>query len=577
MLRSAVDSPVRARLAFVALTRSIAAAVAALSLAATPALASHSQTAILQDDPALFGTPAATLQRLRNLGVQMVRIYVRWSVYAPAAGSHHRPHFNPYDPNAYPAGRWSALDAVVSDAAADGIQVMLVPTGFAPLWAQGPNPRRSGAHYDTRFAWKPSASQFGAFVHAVGVRYSGSFYPRGSQTPLPRVSVWELYNEPNFGEDLAPQAIDGSSVLYSPRMYRSLADAAWGALQRTGHRGDTVVIGSLAAAGAQISPGPGRPQGLPGTYGETKPLTFIRELYCLNPNYRRYVGRAAALRGCPTTGAAYRRFRAQHPVLFKASGFSDHPYVLARGLPPTEGDSSDPSYAQFNQLHRFAATLDRIQRLYGSGKRFAIWNTEYGYITCPPNCRHGYVSPTTAAAYDNWAEYLSWRNPRMASTMQYLLNDPSPTVGTPEPGGFASGLIFNPAVRHGALKPGYYAYRMPIFLPVARARRGRPVQVWGDVRPATYALADGDGPQYAQIQFAPGSSGAWRTVRTVALTDRHGYFDTWVSFPSSGSVRIQWTYPANDPELSPNPPSASGGYTEPLVTITSRTVGLRLR
>ncbi len=567
----------RARLVLVALTRSIAAAFAALSLAAPSALASHSQVAILQDDPALLSTPAATLHQLRELGVQMVRVYVRWSLYTPASGSHHRPRFNPYDPNAYPAGRFSALDSLVSNAAADGIQVMLVPTGFAPVWAQGHIPAHSGAHYDTRFAWEPSASQFGAFVHALGVRYSGSFTARGSHTALPRVSVWELYNEPNFGEDLAPQAIDGSSVLFSPRMYRSLADAAWGALQGTGHRSDTIVIGSLAAAGAQTRPGPGRPQGLPGNYGETKPLVFIRELYCLDSSYHRYLGRAAALRGCPTTPGAYRRFRAQHPVLFKASGFSDHPYVLAKGLPPTQADSHDPSYAQFSQLPRFATTLDHIQRLYGSGRRLPVWNTEYGYITCPPNCRHGYVSPSTAAAYDNWAEYLTWRNGRLASTMQYLLYDPSPTVGTPEPGGFASGLIFYPTVRHGAPKPGYFAYRMPIFLPVTRGRRGRGLEVWGDVRPATYALADGDGPQTAQIQFAPRSSGAWRTVKTVALTDRHGYFDTRVTFPSSGSVRILWTYPGDDPALSPNPPSSPSGYAEPLVSINSRTVAFTLR
>ena len=564
----------RARLAFVLLTRFLAAAFAAASFGASPALASHSQVAILQDDPHLLSDPVDAFAEMRQLGVSMVRVSVRWSFFAPAPNSHRRPRFNALDSNAYPGRVWGALDRLVRQASARGIQVMLVPTGFAPLWAQGPNPGRYGGKYNSNFAWEPSAAQFGAFVHAVGARYSGSYYPRGSHTPLPRVSTWEIYNEPNFGEDLAPQAIDGSAVLYSPRLYRSLADAGWSALAASGHRGDTVVIGALAAAGAQAGPGRRDPQGLPGTYGETKPLVFIRELYCLDASYHRYLGLAAALRGCPATSAGYRRFRAEHPVLFGASGFSDHPYVLARGLPPTEGDSTDPSYAQFNQLPRFAATLDRIQRSYGSARRLAIWNTEYGYITCPPNCHHGYVSPTTAAAYINWAEYLSWRNPRMASTMQYLLHDPSPTIGTPELGGFASGLIFFPTVHRGAPKPGYYAYRMPIFLPVTRGRRGRSLEVWGDVRPATYALADGDGPQLARIQFAPGSSHAWRTVKTVQFTDPHGYFDTHVAFPSSGSVRISWTYPSYDYTLLPYP---SGVSNAPLVSITSRTVAISLR
>jgi hypothetical protein len=569
MLPSAVHLPVRARVALTVLTQSILAAFAALALGAAPASASHRQVAIFQDDVALQSHPAATLQEMRHLGVQMVRVYVRWSYFAPAPNSHRRPRFNASDPNAYSAGKWAWLDAVVRDAAARGINVMLVPTGFAPLWAQGANPGRYGGRYDSEFAWEPSAGQFGTFVHAVGERYSGSFTPRGETTPLPRVSTWELYNEPNFGEDLAPQAIDGSRVIYSARMYRALADAAYGALSATGHRTDTILIGSLAAAGAQAKPGRPDPQGLPGTYGETKPLVFMRELYCLDGSYHRYLGAAAAVRGCPTTAAGYRRFKAQNPVLFKASGVSDHPYVLGKGLPPTKADSSDPSYAEFNQLPRFAAALDRIQRIYGSGKRFPIWNTEYGYMTCPPNCHHGDVSPSTAADYINWAEYLSWRNPRIASTMQYLLYDPNPTVGTPEYGGFASGLYFYPTVHGGAAKPTYYAYRMPIFLPSARARRGHAIQVWGDVRPATYAIADGDGPQYGQIQFAA-RGGAWKTVKTVRITDPHGYLDTWVSFPSSGSVRIIWSYPVFDPSLYEYQSQVSTGYSEPLTSVSSR-------
>lgn len=565
----------RLRVALAVLTRSIVAAFAALAVIAGPASASHGQVAILQDDLALQSNPVATLQEMRHMGVQMVRIYVRWSTFAPSPNSRHRPSFNASDPGAYSAAKWSWLDTAVRDASARGIKVMLVPTGFAPLWAQGKNPGRYGARYDSEFAWEPAASQYGSFVHAVGERYSGSFTPRGQSTPLPRVSTWELYNEPNFGEDLAPQAIRGSSVIYSPRMYRALADAAWSSLSATGHARDTVLIGSLAAAGAQLKAGPGRPQGLPGTYGETKPLVFVRELYCLNPHYRRYLGSAAAIRGCPTTKAGYRRFKAKHPVLFKASGFSDHPYVLGKGLPPTKGFSKDPSYAQFDQLSHFAATLDRIQRTYGSGKRFPVWNTEYGYITCPPNCHQGHVSPATAATYMNWAEYLSWRNRRLASTMQYLLYDPSPTVTGLEYGGFASGLYFYRTVRGGAAKPSYYAYRMPLFLPSPKARRGHAVQVWGAVRPAPFAVADGDGPQYAQIQFAP-RGGPWRTEKTVRITDPHGYFDTTVSFPSSGSVRVLWSYPTFDPSLYEYGSQVPTGYSEPLVSATSRTATVKI-
>jgi hypothetical protein len=531
-------------------------------------MASHGQVAILEDDNHLFSDPVGTLQEMRHLGVGMVRVLVRWSWIAPDPQSRTKPAFDATDPNAYPAQGWAPLDAVVLDAEAAGIQVMLDPTGFAPRWAQGADPQRYGGKYDTNFAWEPSASEYGQFVQAVAARYSGTFVPSGSSTPLPRVAIWEIYNEPNFGEDLAPQALNGSRLMHSPKMYRQLADAAWAALQATGHTPpqDQIIIGSLLADGFQGRVTRLHPQGLPGTYGGMKPLVFLRELYCLDSHYRRYLGHAAYLRGCPTTAAGYARFRSQHPVLFQSTGVSDHPYSF-KGSPPTRADSSDPDWAQLSEIPHLAAVLDRLQRAYHSSTRFRIWNTEYGYITCPPNCGAWRpVSPTTAATYINWAEYLSWRDRRLVSTMQYLMYDPNPVVGVPEHGGFASGLVFY----NGTPKPVYYAYRMPIYLPHTRSRRSRALWVWGDVRPAPLAVADGDGPQWAEIQFARGSSHNWTTLKTLRVTDPHGYVRAWTKFPASGSVRLAWTYPPSDKLLRSTMVANSNGQ------ITSRTVRITI-
>lgn len=541
-------------------------ALALTGFAPSAALASHQQVSILEEDAHLFVDPAATLQEERHLGVDMIRIPVRWSWIAPNATSFTKPNFDATNPNAYPAGAWSALDAAVLDAQSMGIRVMFNPTAFAPLWAQGPNASRYGGKYNTTFAWEPSASEFGQFVQAVATRYSGSFVPPGSSTPLPRVSYWEIYNEPNFGEDLAPQAIDGSRVLYAPKLYRAIADDSWAALQTTGHRGDTILIGSLLADGYVAPPSRKYPQGLPGTYGDTMPLSFVRDLYCLQPNNRPLLGYAASLLGCPTTTAGYRNFRSQHPVLFQASGFSDHPYDLPRELPPTRAASNNANWTEFSEIPRFETQLDGIQRVYGSAKQFPVWNTEFGYITCPPNCSWHWVSATTAATYINWAEYLSWRNPRIPNTMQYLLYDPNPQ-GEPEQGGFSSGLVsFS-----GVPKAEYNAYRMPIFLPSTATRRGRALEVWGDVRPAPFAVADGDGPQYVQIQFQRRGGGAWTTLKTLRITDPHGYVDTWMTFPATGWVRLQWTYPSSDSALKSTMITNSNG------TIYSRTVGVSLR
>jgi hypothetical protein len=292
-------------------------------------------------------------------------------------------------------------------------------------------------------------------------------------------------------------------------------------------------------------------------------MQFIRTLYCVDGNYRRLRGRLAAQVGCPTNTAGSRRFRASHPALFQATGFADHPYPV--NLPPTLASSIDPDFVEFNQLPRFAAALDRLNRVYGSGKRFAIYNNEYGYITNPPNrsAPSGFVSPTTAAAYINWAEYLSWRNPRIASTMQFLLYDPDP-IHAPEYGGFASGLIF----WSGRHKPSYDAYRLPIYLPVTSTQRGRSLEVWGDARPArSYANPS------VQVQYQRGSGGAWSTIRSLNVSDPAGYFDVRISFPASGSVRLAWTYP---PTLSPT----ATGYGDPLIigqTVYSRTTQITVR
>jgi len=501
---------------------------------------------MFQDDTRMLNEPGPTLQTLRELGVGVVRVTLAWNTVAPAQRP---PGFTAVLPADYPAANWSIYDQIVRDAHADGIAVDFSLTGPAPLWAAGGGQPAPGNYGE----WKPSATAFGQFVEAVATRYSGSYDPisdtiaHRNSDDLPRVSFWELWNEPNFGEDLAPQAIKGSTVPASGPAYRSLLDAGWRGLGLTGHGRDTILIGNLDARGSNGKPRPGQPQGLPGNFGATKPLQFIRTLYCVSPTYNELRGAAAAAVGCPTTAAGSRQFKAAHPALFRASGFADHPYPV--NLPPTKASSTDPDYVEFSELPRLAGILDRIQQIYGSGTRFPIYNNEYGYITNPPNNSSShFLSPATAATYINWAEYLSWRNPRIASTMQYLLYDPNPR-NAPEFGGFASGLIFY----GGGRKPGYNAYRMPVFLPVTSTRRGRSLEVWGCVRPAHFASLDTGGtPQQVRIQFQPGSRGAFTTLRTVTITSPRGYFDLRMAFPASGTVRLAWSYPANDPLLTPS-------------------------
>jgi hypothetical protein len=468
----------------------------------------------------LATSPGPTLDLLRHLGVDDVRVIMRWSTVAPDPSSRRPPaRFAGGSPSAYPEANWAPYDTIIRAAAARNMGVLLNVSGPAPQWASGPH-APPGAEPGV---WKPSAAQFRLFVHAVGVRYSGHYTPPGAGR-LPRVSFWSVWNEPNLGEaNLAPQAIDNSTVESSAQMYRALLDGAWSSLQATGHGQDTILIGELAPYG-QTGPGD------PGNFGEMAPLRFTRALYCVDASLHPLQGAQAAARGCPTTASASKSFAQDNPGLFHASGFALHPYASGEAAPPTLVLPGEPDFVYLATLHRIESFLDTVTSLYGASRHYVLYSTEYGYFTNPPSSDAPPLA--VAAQYLNQAEYMSWRTPRLRSWDQYLLADP--TGGGPS--NFTTGLEFS----SGQPKPIVFdAWRMPLFLPVTQEQKGRGLEVWGDVRPVHYTPR----PQNVRIQLQPGGHGAFETVETVPVSDSSGYFDTSVKFPSSGQVRLTWTYP----------------------------------
>ena len=201
-----------------------------------------------------------------------------------------------------------------------------------------------------------------------------------------------------------------------------------------------------------------------------------------------------------------------------------------RWYPPNKEQFPDPDYTSLGEIGNLTRTLDRLQRVYRSSKRYPIYDTEFGYITTPPkhDNKFPWVTQRTAAYYLNWAEYISWRNPRIRSFSQYLLYDPIPARSNNDWGGYASGLL---TFGKHARKPTYAAWRLPLYMPVTTARRGRRLEVWGCARPAHFAQADTGNTQIVQIQFRRGSSGAFTTLRTVSISDPRGYFDAAHELP----------------------------------------------
>ena len=211
----------------------------------------------------------------------------------------------------------------------------------APLWAIGAGlpPGTSSGFVGS---WEPSAKEYGLFVKAVGMRYDGHYTPPGQTAPLPAVRFWSIWNEPNYGAQLAPQAVDNSTVEVSPLLYRELLDAAWTALGQTGHADDKILIGEIAPRGETTGDQPGNFSGM-------VPLRFIRALYCVDASLHPLQGTAATLRGCPATAAGSKAFPSQHPGLFHATGFAFHPYPQGQVTPNTP-TPNEPDYADLPKL-----------------------------------------------------------------------------------------------------------------------------------------------------------------------------------------------------------------------------------
>ena len=342
----------------------LGAAVGVAGLASLPATAaaSHNQLVIIQDGSDL-NNPAGAFQEFRQLGANAVRVVIPWAAVAPSPTAKKKPNFNATDPNAYPAANWAPFDAIMKTAAADGITVDLTISGGAPRWAEATPPAAPGQNA-AFISWKPNAAAYGQFVRAVGTRYSGHFTPKGASGAVPAVHFWALFNEPNFGEDLGPQAINDSTVLTAPMYYRGLVNQGYNALKATGHAKNTILIGEFAAQGYEPGPFPKKTGGLPGNFGQTRPLLFIRQMYCVDNSFNPLRGSAAKAVGCPTTSAASRKFRSQNPGLFNVSGLSLHPYGQTQSPVSNAGNKVD--YALFQDIPQVEATIDHVNRVYGS-------------------------------------------------------------------------------------------------------------------------------------------------------------------------------------------------------------------
>ncbi|HWF55270.1 MAG TPA: hypothetical protein VG223_11605 [Solirubrobacteraceae bacterium] len=535
----------RARLAGLLLLVVVVVVAAIEALSGSGGIQGRPFESMFQDDQMLVDNPSTpsviqTLDTLKALGVDRLRVTVQWKQVAPNANVRLMPRgFNGADPADYPqtaASGWAAYDRIDLLAAEKGIAVDFDVSDPAPLWATTNYPPADVSPA----VYAPSAREFGQFVEAVGRRYSGHYKivvtPGKPKVALPRVSFWTIWNEPNQPGWLAPQfrvTGAGAATMLSPALDREYVDAAWTALHASGHGKDRILIGELAPEGCP----PGGGNAVCGVYTRAErpitPIPFLQALYCVNGSYQRLTSAAASAVGCPPSGSAA-AFRAGNPALFDASAFTHHPYAFATApaVPLPE-----PSFVPLSNLVRLETALDHAFAAYGSQRKIPLYLDEYGYETNPPNPIPGRgQSLRHQAAWIDQAEYMAWKDPRVEGLSQFLLVDaaPDPTFPKGSQGywsTFQTGLEF----LGGQPKPSLAAYRLPIFLPSTSG--GGPVLVWGMLRPARNGTT-----QHAAIQWrAPGRR--FHTVTEITTSNRDGVFETPVSVPRRGAIRIGWTAP----------------------------------
>ena len=290
--------------------------------------------------------------RLAQLGVSAMRISIQWASLLPASQARARraPSSPDYD--------FSRVDAAIEEATARGITVQITLTGPVPAWASGNG--RVGVN-------RPNASRFGRFTRTAAAHFRGK---------VTRFSVW---NEPNLSAWIAPQREAGL-------IYRDLYRAAYKGIKAGAGSSAEVWIGET----------------VPYDHGRNglAPLEFLRQMACVDENYRRLRGRQRD-----------RRCRGS----LRANGYAHHPYDFARA---PKGRYPGKDNATLGTLKNLTKGLDRLARARALGPaRMPIYLTEYGYFASGKRSK----PESTRAEYLPDAFAIAQRNPRVKQMLQYLL------------------------------------------------------------------------------------------------------------------------------------------------------------
>ena len=437
----------------------IALLVGLLPALMLPTRARAQQFSIGFSDGVFAGPQSATwLHRAAAASANVVLINIGWVAPNTAAKPAGFDALNP----ASPGYDFTAADAAVKRATADGLRVILQFTG-APAWAEGPHMPADA----TPGTWDPNDRDIEQYAVALAKRYSGHFSdPSDPRHHLPRVWAFQLWNEPNLPDYLEPQWSRGHAV--SPVIYRRMLDAFY-----TG-------IKSIDPAALVVTAGTGPFGDPPPTGPRMSPALFWRVALCVRET------------GAEQLRPGYCKTPARFDVL------AHHPYSV--GAPSTAAlnpdDVSIPDIGKLSAILRVAehagTALPRIHH--------PIWATETGYNTRPPNPKG--IPVLEAARWLDQTLELLWSQGVTLVCLNTIVDQP------PDPSYFVtsqSGVYY----LDGQPKPSLAAFRFPLVV----TRKTGEVRVWG--------RSPGRGE--AKIEVLRDSK--WRTVSSLPV-NKDGIFVT---------------------------------------------------
>ncbi|HST56858.1 MAG TPA: hypothetical protein VLJ42_13305 [Solirubrobacteraceae bacterium] len=458
---------------------------------------------------------ALALARIRATGATVVRVGVDWHDWVDA---HPPAGFDARDP-ASPSYRFERVDAAVRDAVAAGEQPLLV-VSHAPAFAEAPH-RWAYAYGGS---WAPDPAALEAFATALARRYDGSFPdPLAPGRSLPRVSMFQAWNEPNLARYLEPQWVvqNGHWSAFSPLLYRQLLNAFYAGVK------------SVQPAALVVAAGVA-PNGEPDGQGRMAPLRFLEGMLCLS---------AGANHPCAD------------PPHFDVLSF--HP--LSVGDPDVPASSSlNVSIADTSKVTSLLARARRRHTALPDGPK-PVWVTELNWTSAPSSSSSTPLSSTDAppsssgvparlqARWVSRALHRLWVAGVGLVDWQFLV-DPYPALKLAGPLGGDAVALSRPAGLYSAGAGGDPAAALPkAFLhgftfPFDPLRVDRKhVRVWGLLRARAQRV----------VLQRQAHDRSWHTLARLHA-DRHGVLNVLVRLTGSARLRLRSV------GLSSAPQSVSG-------------------